>query len=232
MPELNFQITGVEAVMLGLTPLLHFKLQITTTPPGREIQAVLLTAQIQIQTPQRRYSAEEKKRLEDLFGKPERWGQTLRERYWTRTNATIGSFSGTAEIVLPVPCTFDLNIAAAKYFYALEEGDIPLQFLFSGSVFHAASDGRLQVERISWNKECSYRVPVATWKALMDHHYPDSGWLYLQRDIFDRLWAYKCRNGFPTWEKTIDGLLPPETADNDSTELARDGVPFKQEASA
>lgn len=206
MPDLNFQITGVEDSSRGLTPLLHFKLRITNSRP-ESIHALLLNAQIQIQSPQRSYSANEKEKLSELFGTPERWGQTLRNRLWTHANATVGNFTGETEIILPVPCSYDLNFSAAKYFYALDGGEVPLLFLFSGSIFYATPEGRLQVERVSWNKECAYRLPLETWKALMECHYPNSQWVYLQRETFDQLWAYKRRNGLATWEQVVGQLL-------------------------
>jgi hypothetical protein len=214
MRDLNFQIIGVESLVRGLTPRLHFKLSVTVSPPTETIHALLLSAQIQIQSPQRTYSAREKERLTDLFGPPERWGQTLRNRLWTHANATVGAFTGAAETILPVDCTYDLNIAAAKYFYALDDGEVPLLFLFSGSLFYAAADGQLQVERISWNKECAWRMPVATWRDLMEGHFPNSAWLYLQRDVFDRLYACRRRHGFATWEQTIERLLADEEERN------------------
>ncbi|HET7625002.1 MAG TPA: DUF6084 family protein [Verrucomicrobiae bacterium] len=197
----------MEPAANGLTPLLHFKLQISNSPSTEIIQAVLLNAQIQIQCPQRGYTPAEKEKLVELFGEPERWGQTLRNKLWAHTNATFGTFSGGAEIVLPVSCTFDLNVVATKYFYALGGGDVSLLFLFSGSVFYATPDKRLQVERISWNKECVYRMPVNVWRELMDRHYPNSAWLSLRRDIFERLCAFKRENGIATWEETVERLL-------------------------
>ena len=206
MPELDFNVTGVDAATRGLAPLLHFKLKITTAA-AEPIQALLLNAQIQIQSPQRSYTDSEKHKLVELFGTPERWGQTLRNRLWTHANVTVGNFTKETEVVLAVPCSYDLNLAAAKYFYALDGGEIPLLFLFSGSIFYTTTEGRLQVERVSWNKECMYRLPVHEWKHLMEQHYPNSEWLYLQRETFDRLWAYKRQNGLATWEQTIEQLL-------------------------
>jgi hypothetical protein len=46
---------------------------------------------------------------------------------------------------LSVPCTFDFNVAATKYFYGIESGDVPLMFLFNGAVFYEDNDGRLQL---------------------------------------------------------------------------------------
>src|SRR5262249_28752739 len=159
MPSLDFQITSVEAAMRSLTPLLHFKLRIANLRPDEPIRSVLLTAQIQIQSPQRTYGGQEMEKLVELFGPPEAWGQTLRNRLWAHTSATVGPFQGTTEAVLPVPCSGDLSLAATKYFYALEGGEVSLLFLFSGSVFYTDA-GRLQVIPIPWNQECTFRMPV------------------------------------------------------------------------
>jgi hypothetical protein len=206
MPELNFQVIGVEAVAHSLTPLLHFKLRITNSPTDQVIQAVLLTTQIQIQPAQRTYTPAEKEKLYELFGPPEVWGQTLRNRLWTHASATISSFTESTYAVLPVSCTADLNVAATKYFHALNGGEISLLFLFSGSVFYTEG-GRLQVSPISWNQESAYRITAATWQALMERHYPNTGWLTLRRDTLDRLYAHKRRFGLMTWEETFEHLL-------------------------
>ncbi len=206
MPDLSFQVMGVDAAVRSLSPLLHFKVRVSNSPPDERVQAVLLNAQIQIQAPQRGSSAGEKENLVELFGPPEVWGQSLRNRLWAQTSATVGSFSSSTEAILAVPCTFDLNVAASKYFYALGSGEVPLLFLFSGTVFYTGS-GRLQVAPISWNQECVYRLPAQTWRELMDRHYPNTAWLSLRRDTFDRLYAHKRRYSLMTWEETIEHLL-------------------------
>ncbi len=172
MPDLNFRIAGVDQGVRGLTPLLHFQLDVSNSPATESIHTVMLQAQIQIRSPQRIYNAQEKEKLEDLFGTPDRWGQTLRNKLWTHANTCIRTFSGKTEGLLPVPCTYDLNVSATKYFYALEGGEVPLLFLFSGTVFYASEAGHLQVQQIPWDNECTYCMPVHVWKALMDHHYP------------------------------------------------------------
>jgi len=213
MPDLNFQIAGVEPATNGLTPLLLFKLQISNAATDEKISGVFLNAQIQIQPAQRAYNPVEKEKLVELFGEPKRWGETLRNRLWSHANTAVGPFTGHTDINLPVSCTFDLNIASAKYFYALDSGEVALLFLFSGSIFYAAPDGRLQIERISWNKECAYRMPIQMWRDLMQRHYPNSAWLALRRDVFDRLYEHKRKNGLPTWEQVIEQLLPAEVAE-------------------
>jgi hypothetical protein len=109
---------------------------------------------------------------------------------------------------LPVPCSADFNVAAAKYFYALEGGEVPLCLLFSGTIFYAAADGALQVAQIPWEKETDFRLPVRVWQDMMNAYYPKTAWLYLRKDVFDRLYRYKTRRGLPTWEQALDSLLP------------------------
>jgi Family of unknown function (DUF6084) len=211
VPDLGFRITGAEPAARGLTPLLHFKLEITNAPSTERIHAVILQAQIQIQSPQRRYNDQEKEKLLELFGTPDRWGQTLRNKLWAHTGASLGQFIGRAETVLPVQCTYDLNVIATKYFQGLETGEVPLLFLFSGTVFYAGPEGQLQVQPIPWDKECTFRMPLEAWQLMMERHYPNSAWIALHRDVFERLCAYRRRHGFATWEQAIEQLLPAQT---------------------
>lgn len=212
MPEPGFTVTGVEPATRGLSPLLHFKLLVTNEPPEEQIQSIILQAQIQIQAPRRHYSAGEKEKLRELFGPPSEWGQTLRTKLWTHAHTVVHSFTGETEAILPVPCTYDFSVAATKYFHALEEGEIPLLFLFSGTILYSAPEGRLQVQQINWEKECAWAMPVAVWRGLMEHHYPNSAWLCLQRDVFDRLYAFKRREGLATWEQAVERLLEAQEA--------------------
>ena len=50
-------------------------------------------------------------------------------------------------------------------------------------------------------------MPVQTWRGLMEQFFPQSAWIYLPRDVFDRLYAYKRRHGLPTWEGAVERLL-------------------------
>jgi hypothetical protein len=212
MPNLDFKVLGVEPADRGVVPLIQFKVEITNQPPTETIQNVILQAQIQIQAPQRSYNDKEKEKLNDLFGTPDRWGQTLRTRLWTLASTTVRQFTGRTEAIFSVPCSFDLNVAGTKYFYALEEGEVPLLFLFSGTVFYTADDGRLQIQQISWNKESAYRMPLNAWRELMNYHYPNSAWITLDRAMFDRLQEFKRREGLTSWERVIERLL----AENES----------------
>ena len=207
MPELNFQIEGAKPVPYGASPLLAFELRVTNSGPEPAIHTVVLRAQIQIEVTRRRYTPEEQAKLLDLFGEPSRWGQTLKNMLWTNAIVIVPSFEKETIVELQVPCTFDFNVAATKYFHGLSEGDLPLNFLFSGTVFYADGNEQLQVAPISWEKEAKFKLPLKTWKDLIDHHYPNSAWLYLRRDIFDRLYQYKVRHGIPSWEQVIERVL-------------------------
>jgi Family of unknown function (DUF6084) len=207
MPDLNFQIEAAEPVPFAATPLLGFKLRVTNTPPDEAIHTVVLRTQIQIEVTRRHYSAEEQEQLLDLFGEPERWSQTLRNMLWTQAIVTVPQFKDQAVVDLPVPCTFDFNVAAIKYFHGLTAGDLPLIFLFSGTVFYEERDDGLRVAPISWDKEAKFRLPVRVWRELMNTYYPNSAWLNLRKDVFDRLYRYKMQSGIPTWEMALERLL-------------------------
>ena len=207
MSELHLSVESAEAVRFAAAPLLTFKVRVTNTPAEEVIHAVVLRAQIQLEVARRAYSAGDQARLRDLFGTPDRWGQTLRSLLWTHANLMVPRFVGGTIAELYVPCTFDFNVAATKYFHGLSSGDLPLCFQFSGTVFYEDKDGALQVSPISWDKEAKFRLPLKVWKDLMDEHYPNSAWLALRRDTFERLYEFKTREGIPTWEDAIERAL-------------------------
>jgi hypothetical protein len=206
MPDLDFGVEGAEVLEFAAVPSLLFKLRIENLE-GEPIRSVALNTQIRIAATQRHYDAAEQERLLEMFGEPSRWKDTLRSLLWTHTVLQVPPFSGGVVVDMPVTCTYDLEVVWAKYLYALEEGEVPLEFLFSGTVFYAGQDGRLQVERISWEKEAEFRLPVRLWKEMMEHYFPNSAWIRLQRDAFDRLYDYKVRKGLPTWEAAVETLL-------------------------
>ena len=207
MPELQLTIDSAEVVPFAAAPLLAFKVRIVNRPSDEVIHTIALRAQIQIEVGRRKYDSNEQARLLDLFGEPDRWGQTLRTLLWTHASVIVPGFTGTALADIPVPCTFDFNVAATKYFHGVTSGDLPLCFQFSGTVFYMGAEGTLQVAPISWDKESKYRLPVKVWKDLMDAHYPNSAWLSLRRDSFERLQQFKTREGIPTWEEALDRAL-------------------------
>ena len=206
MPDLEFKLEGAEVADFAAVPSLVFKLRIENLE-DEPVRSVALNTQIRIAATGRHYEAAEQERLLELFGEPSRWKDTLRSLLWTHTVLQVPRFSGSTVVDMPVACTYDLEVVAAKYFYALEDGEVPLEFLFSGTVFYAEEGGRLQTTRISWEKEAEFRLPVRLWKEMMDQYFPNSAWVRLRKDAFDQLYDYKVRKGLPTWEATVEALL-------------------------
>lgn len=211
MPDLNFQVTGAASVPFAAVPTLGFTLLVNNAAPNEAIHSVALRCQIQLEVTRRNYTPSEKKSLADLFGEPSRWGQTLRPMLWTHVQATVPAFTVSTAIELQTPCTFDFNIASTKYFHGLESGEIPLCFMFSGTVYQVNEEGAMQVSPISWDKEARFRLPVQVWRDMMNEHYPNMAWLCLERDVFDRIYRYKVENLIPTWELTFKRLLAEES---------------------
>lgn len=212
MPELTFQIEEVVVAQFAAAPALIFKLRVKNHVADENIHTVALRTQIQIETTRRRYTPEEQSRMLDLYGEPERWSQTLKTLLWTHVNVVVPSFQGETVVDLHMPCTFDFNVAATKYFAGLSAGEIPLCFQFSGTVFYAPSGGNLQVGPISWDQEARFKLPVSLWREMMDSYYPNTAWLCLRRDVFERLNQYKTQRGIPTWEQVMETMLAEEEA--------------------
>jgi hypothetical protein len=205
MPDLNFTIDDARALPHAVSPHIAFKLRIANT--GAEpIHSVILRSQIQLDASRRRYTAGEQKRLADLFGAPQRWNETLRSMLWTNTSVIVPGFTGTTQAELQIPCTFDFNVAATKYLEAIDDGEVPLTFFFNGTVFYSADEDRLQVVHIPWEKEAAFRMPIRVWREMMDMYYPNTAWLCLARDAFDRLYQYKVQHGLPTFEAAIERM--------------------------
>lgn len=209
-PELAFSVESGGVLVHAAVPSLRFGVLIDTVGAASEVRSVALNVELRIAATRRRYLPGEQERLSELFGRPEDWGRNLHGLHWTSLTHQVGPFTGSTTVELPVTTTYDLEVSSAKYFNALEEGDVPLEFLFSGTVFYTAADGRLQVVRIGWDKQCDFRLPVSAWRETIDRHFPDSAWLRLRRDSFDRLTAYKARHSHLTWEQTLDSLLGAE----------------------
>jgi len=204
-PSLTFTVEGVRAVQYAVVPTLRFALRVDSG--GAAIRSLMLNVQLRIAAAERGYDEGEQERLGELFGTPDRWSTTLRGLLWTHTTLVITPFQGETVVDLDVPCTYDFDVTASKYLAALQDGEVPLELLFSGTVFHRDDAGALSVSRISWDREAPYRMPVAVWRETMDFHFPGAAWLRLERETFDRLAAYKARHTLISWEAALDALL-------------------------
>jgi len=205
MPELVFDCTGARADRYAVTPSMFVTLRVSETT-GERIEAIALRCQFRIEPARRRYSAEEAVRLNDLFGDTQRWADTLKPLQFTNVSIMVPGFTGSTEIDLPVPLTYDMEIGATRYFAALDDGEIPLLLLFSGTVFGTAG-GRIRVTQVPWSSEATYRLPAGVWREAIDAHFPNSAWIRLSTQTFDDLLRFKSARGLATWEATILQLL-------------------------
>jgi hypothetical protein len=204
--ELAFTVLDAAPEPYAAAPTLRFRLRVAEST-GATVHAVALRVQIQIEPQRRRY--DDPGALTDLFGTPDRWATTLRPFLWTYAATMVPGFSGQTDVDLPVPCTYDFDVAAAKYLHALRDGEVPLVLLFSGTVFTRGPAG-FGVEQVPWHLEAAYRLPVAVWRSTMDRFFPNSGWIRLDRETLDALTRYRAARGLTSWEQTLGELLPVE----------------------
>jgi hypothetical protein len=205
MAELAFACSSASAERYAATPTLSFALTITEKS-GARVHAIALRCQLRVEPHLRRYSAAEAARLHDLFGDTSRWADTMKPIQLAMVSTMVPAFTGQAEVDLQVPCTYDLEVASARYLQGLDDGAIPLLLLFSGTVFVAAGSG-YSVELIPWSAEARYRMPVSVWHEVVDLHFPGSAWLRCGRDTLDALSAFKAARALPTWDATLTALL-------------------------
>jgi hypothetical protein len=205
VPDLVFDCVEALPDRFAVTPSLTLRLRITDTEGGR-VDAIALRCQLRIEPARRRYSAEEADRLRDLFGETGRWADSLRPLQLTTLSTMVPGFTGATTQDLPLPCTYDLEIASTKYFSSLSDGVVPLLMLFSGTVF-TTRDGRVSVQQVPWSKECAFPLPVAVWRQTVDMHFPDSAWFRVGLDTMSALRSFKSHHALPTWDSTIAALL-------------------------
>ncbi|MEU8518798.1 DUF6084 family protein [Streptomyces sp. NBC_01216] len=204
MTELTFSCTGVRADPYAAGPTLVFRLRITASDDTR-VHALALRCQIRAEPALRSYGTGEAEALADLFGERARWGTTLKPVQIAQVPVMVPGFSGETETDLSVPCTYDMDIAATRYFDALEDGEAPLLLLFSGTAF--TGDGGFRVEPVPWDREAPFRMPVTVWREMVEQHFPGTAWLRLPRDTMTELLAFRSRHALASWESTVRALL-------------------------
>lgn len=205
MTGLSFSVIDVRADAYAAVPTLQFRLRIVEAAE-RPVHALLLRCQLRLEPQLRRHASAEQEALNDLFGVPSRWAETLKPLLWTNTSLIVPAFTGSIEIDVPAPCTYDFEVAAAKYLNALEGGEVPLLLLFSGTVFFKSETG-FQVEQISWNQDAPFRMPVRIWRELMEAHFPGCAWIRLRRESLSALQRYRAQNSHLNWDDAIAALM-------------------------
>jgi hypothetical protein len=204
-PEPEFEVLGAAGRRHAAVPALDFEVHVSE-PSGRRVYLIALSAQVMIEPARRSYDAATHEALIELFGPPERWAVTTRSLVWHKADVLVPTFTGSTTFRIPVPCSYDLELAAAKYFYSLQDGEVPLGFNLNGTVFYE-EDGRLQMSLVPWSCSAEFRLPVATWRELVEHYYPHTGWVTLQDRTLAAVQAEKRRRRLPTIDATVAQLL-------------------------
>lgn len=204
-PDLHFRCEDVVADTYAAGPTVVFKMTASESS-GTRVHAVALRCQVRVEPVRRHYSDAEADKVVDLFGERTRWGQTLQPMQLAFIAQVLPSFTQECAFDLVMPCSYDVDVAAHKYLTALEDGDVPLLLLFSGTVF-TGSPGSIQVQPVPWHKEAAVRMPVSVWRAAMDAHFPGQAWIRVDRTTYDRLAAHRGRLGLTGWDALMARLM-------------------------
>jgi hypothetical protein len=220
MTRLAFTALDIVAEPYAAAPQLTARLRVEEST-GAVIHAIALRCQVRIEPQRRPYSQADEAELLGLFGDRSRWRDTLRPFPWMQCSAMVQGFTGTTEVDLPMPCTYDFEVTGSKYLHAIRDGFIPLVLLFSGTIFTRGSSG-FGVEQVGWDCEASYQLPVSVWQQVIELNFPGTGWLRLSRDVLHALARYQAAHGLTNWDATIESLLAAAPADPAAVE---EGVP-------
>jgi hypothetical protein len=205
MAELDFECLGAQPDRSAAAPTIALRLRITESS-SQPVPAIALRCQIRIEPLRRHYDDSEASALRDLFGERSRWGETLKPIQLAFLSHMVPSFTGSIEIDLLLPCSYDFDVAANKYLYALADGEVPLLLLFNGTVFTAGPNG-FSVAPVPWHKQARFRLPVPVWRQAMQLHFPGTAWLRLTEDTFEALYRYRVAHDQLDWDEAIQRLL-------------------------
>ena len=199
----TFEATAVTVDRFAAAPSLTLRLHVTDPNP---VHAMALRCQVRIDPQRRAYSDEEAAALADLFGSRQRWAHTLRPFLWMHTSTVVPGFTDRADVDLPLALSYDMEVAAGKYFHAVRDGGIPLSLLLSGTVFYHAPNG-FRVTPIAWNTDVAFTLPASAWREAMDTFFPGAGWIMLPAESLDDLLRVRSELGLTDWAQTITVLL-------------------------
>ncbi len=205
-PWLEIEVSGVVPVLHAAAPILSFSLDLRDRS-GREVFMAALTVMIQIEPIKRSYEPEERDRLRELFGEPHRWASSAQRMVWATESVLVQPFTGRTTVEMKVLCNYDLELAATRYFHAIEGGEVPLALHFNGSVYYAGEDGGLQIIQLPWDTVAAFGFPLTVWKQMIDSYYPHRGWLPLHRETLEALRRRKVERGLPTYDAAVLELL-------------------------
>lgn len=205
MSKLEFEMLGALAEAHPAAPTLRLRLRLRAEGPA--VDAIALRVRVQIEPWRRRYAEREQALLSEL--------SATTALQWSETAAALAGFEGETTFEIPVACTYDVQVAAGKYFSALEDGGVPVRLFFNGTIFRGAPNG-FNVEMVPWDLECAGEIPVATWQRAMDACFSGQAWIRVDRGIFDALRRYRTAHHHTSWDDTMNALLAAESVEGAS----------------
>lgn len=206
LPEPEFWVLDCVPVPHTAAPTLSFKLRVKDGS-GLEVYTVALTAQIHLEASSRAHAHDVRQGLQDVFGEPERWNDTARSVIWAKRDVLVPSFTGSTSFELELPCSTDLELATTRYFEAVEDGEAPLAFHFSGSVFYRAEHDRMQLTMVPWHSTAQFRLPLATWRKAVGER---GGLVRVSGEAFAELKQFQHERGLPSLGAAVSELVARE----------------------
>ncbi|MBV8637825.1 MAG: hypothetical protein JO322_07040 [Candidatus Eremiobacteraeota bacterium] len=207
MSDLGFSVIDARAKQNAASPTIAFRLHIASERP---VDAIVLRAELRIEPQWRTYDREAQVLLGELFGTPDRWQTTLRTFAWADVTLVVPGFARETDAEITVPCTYDFDVAATRFFDTVHSGEIPVRFLFSGAVYRDRGSS-FSTERVAWNSECSYRMPVSVWHDAMRACYGSDALIRIKRETLEELRRYRALSGATTWDELLVRLLGAPT---------------------
>lgn len=202
MIPVTFKIAGAGAKQHAASPTISFDVHVSST---ESVEAMVLRAEIRIEPQWREYDPEEQRLLDDIFGAPERWGTTLRALTWADVPAIVTGFNGETQTRIDVPCTYDFDVTATRFFHALSGGDVPVRMFFSGAIFYAGASG-FWCERVPWSAEAAYRMPAGVWRDAMRACYGSDAVLRVKEETLQQLHRLRALSGALSWDALFERL--------------------------
>jgi len=211
-PDPEFAVVDARTVRHAAAPMIMLDLRVREHS-GRDVYMIALTIQLMIEPARRSYDDATRERLVELFGAPERWAVTTRSLVWAQLDVLVPAFTGSTTVSVPISCSYDLELAAAKYLHSLPGGEVPLALHFNGTIYYPGDHGALQMVLVPWNKSTDYRMPVSVWRETVEHYYPNTGWVALRSQTLEALAREKRNRGLPTLDECVRELLAEADGD-------------------
>jgi hypothetical protein len=209
VPDPDFEVLSARPTRHAAVPMLELDLKVSE-PAARPIYMIALTIALMIDPARRSYDDATRGKLLELFGPPERWAVTTRSLVWTRLDVLVPAFTGSTVVTVPVACSYDMELAAVKYLYALPDAEAPLALHFNGTIYYPGPEDRMQMVLVPWTKSIDFRMPVSVWRETVEHYYPNTGWVALSADTLEGLQRAKLGRGLATLDACVRALLEAE----------------------